>query len=498
MSNRGQQITQAVILAAGNGKRLQSSTPKPAHRLLGVPLLARTLLSLEKAGITDAYVVTGYEAAKVRETIERFTRLSLRVHWLHNENWREPNGLSVLAAKEAVSGPFILTMSDHLFDSSIVKTLIEQTSPADAISLAVDRAVDSIFDLDDATKVAVKGDRIDAIGKTLSTYQAIDTGVFLATPALFEALDATHAEGRSSLSDGVQLLAASGRAKVVDVTGKLWQDIDTPEGHAEGERKLLASVRKATDGPIARRINRPISVAISRWLVRTPVSPNMLSVANLGVGLLSAGVATLGGYWNFLISGLLFQLASVLDGVDGEVAKLTLQSTKQGEWIDTACDQLSYVAALVGLLIGVARSDLPPFFLQTGILGLISAVVGIASIMIYLARQRTSGSALSVKYGFQSGTGIISRVMRVMQYLTKRDVMAFVVMMLAIFGLLPWFVVAYGVGMTLMFLPATVMANFNLPGRRQPVLTPVATRAAVSQAASHKSAAPQAGQESAA
>ena len=112
-------VTTALILAAGQGSRLNHG-PKPLHTLLGVPLLARTLNTLQKAGIERAYVVIGYKAELVRRGIEQIDSIGIDVVWLLNEEWEQPNGLSVLAAREEIQEPFVLVMADHVFDPDIV------------------------------------------------------------------------------------------------------------------------------------------------------------------------------------------------------------------------------------------------------------------------------------------------------------------------------------------------------------------------------------------
>ncbi len=189
-------VTRALVLAAGQGTRLGNHTPKPLFRLLGVPLLARTLFTLEQAGITDAYVVLGYEAEAIRQAIERLDRLCIRVHWLYNERWEEPNGLSVLAAEHVLDEPFILTMCDHIFDPAVVSALQAKAEIVRGVELAVDRDLKGVLDLEDATKVRVVSNRIAEIGKTLSDFNAVDTGVFLASPALFDALRQADQEGK--------------------------------------------------------------------------------------------------------------------------------------------------------------------------------------------------------------------------------------------------------------------------------------------------------------
>ncbi|MDT8340324.1 MAG: NTP transferase domain-containing protein [Longimicrobiales bacterium] len=449
---------QAVILAAGRGSRLRGDTPKPLLEVLGVPLLARTLYTLRQAGITDFVVVLGYRADDVRRGIEPWIRPGMNVRWVVNPEWQEPNGVSVLASEPFVEGPFFLTMTDHVFRPEVAEALSREGA-GQGLNLAVDYRIDSVLDLDDATKVRVEQGRIGDIGKTLERYSAIDTGVFLATPALFDALRDARAEGDASLSGGVRKLAARGRARVTDVRGQMWQDVDTPEDMAVAEQKLLAGLRKASDGPVSRFINRPLSTRVSRWLVRTPVTPNQISVAAMIMSLAGAGFVAVGGYLNFLLGAGLFQLASVVDGMDGEVAKLKFQQSRQGEWVDTVCDNVSYIAFLAALIFAVARSALPPFYVQLGVVGLVAATASIGNLMSYVAREGRSGSFLSVRYGYQHKEDWLSAMLRVVQFAGKRDFFSFAGFTLALVGHLPLALPIFGASATLLLLPLTVKAN---------------------------------------
>lgn len=460
MSDTPETVSQALILAAGMGSRLKSRDPKPLTRVLGVSLLGRTLFSLRKAGVTDAYVVVGHEAEQVRAGIDKITRLGLTVHWLHNPQWKEPNGVSVLAGEAELDGPFFLTMTDHLFHADIVRSLARSGAHG-GINLAVDYDVDSVIDLDDATKVEVSEGRIVAIGKTLPEYNAIDTGIFLASPALFGAIHEARAEGNASLSAGVQKLATEGLARVTDIGDHMWHDVDTPRDLVEAERKLMNGVRKASDGPVSRYINRPISTALSRVVVNTPVTPNQISVSTLVISVISAGFAVQGGYVGFLIAGLLFQIASIVDGTDGEVAKLTFQSSQRGEWIDTVCDNVSYLAFLLGLIVGVYRSPFPDLYYQAGIVGFVAGAASILNLTMSVRRGQRSGSFLSVQYGYQDGADLGSRVMRVMHFMGKRDFFAFIALALAVVGQLPLALPLFGVGATLLLFPATLEVNLS-------------------------------------
>jgi choline kinase len=156
-------------------------------------------------------------------------------------DWDRPNGFSVLAGAEAIRGPFLLLMSDHLFDPEIPWRLLRDAPAAAGLTLAVDRNLESPWlDMEDATKVEVANDgRIVRIGKTLAEFNAIDTGIFLATPALAEAIRAeVDSGGGGSLSEGVQRLAGQGTAASVDSGGHPWIDVDDPTSFAAAEAML--------------------------------------------------------------------------------------------------------------------------------------------------------------------------------------------------------------------------------------------------------------------
>jgi len=459
VSARPSEVRRALVLAAGRGSRLDHETPKPLFPVLGIPLLARTLFTLEKAGITDAWVVVGYRGEEVRRGIESIERLGLRVHWIHNERWDEPNGVSVLAAEPELDGPFVLTMADHVFDAAAVERLRKGAGGLEGVDLVVDREIEAVNDLDDATKVRLEGDRIVEIGKSLDDFDVVDTGVFLASPELFEAL--REAGEAPSLSDGVRALAGKGRARAVDGSGITWQDVDTPDDVDAAERKLLAQWPKETDGPVSRRINRPLSTRITRRIAGTGITPNQVSVATLLVSLVGAGLAAVGGYFAWLGTGVLVQLASILDGVDGEVAILTHRASRRGEWVDTVCDNVSYVAFLVGLSVGVWRAEMHPVYLWGGVVGVVAATLSIANIKLYLLRTKDSGSARAVKYGYEGGDGVFSRLLQAAHYLGKRDVFSFLFLVLAVVGQLPLALPMVGAGAGLLLLPATTKANLS-------------------------------------
>lgn len=239
-------VREAVILAAGLGSRLNGhEIPKPLRTVGGRPLLHRTLAVLQQAGVEQVHVVVGYRAEEIIDATSRFEGLDVGVDFIHNMEWKLSNGVSVLSAAPYVKGPFLLTMSDHVLSPGMVQAMARISPPEGGVVLAVDPDLDSIFDMDDATKVRTEGRRIAAIGKELPTYDCVDTGLFTCTAGLFDALaDERAARGDCSLSDGMRRLGREGLALVQPIDrDDFWQDVDTPETAAYAEQVLAASRR---------------------------------------------------------------------------------------------------------------------------------------------------------------------------------------------------------------------------------------------------------------
>lgn len=233
----------AVILAAGRGERLQGvegGGSKPLTPLLGITLLERALLACQAAGVTDCYIVVGYQQERLTSYITaRSRRYGMRLHTVPNPHWELGNGTSAARVAPYLQTPFLLLMCDHVFDAAILTALIAAGQRTEASLLAVDLRIDQIFDLDDATKVQLDNGYITAIGKALQQYNAIDTGLFFCQPALFDALERANAADDASLSGGIRQLIAAQTMQAMPIGERFWVDIDTAACLAEAERELL-------------------------------------------------------------------------------------------------------------------------------------------------------------------------------------------------------------------------------------------------------------------
>jgi choline kinase len=245
-------VRDALVLAAGNGDRFHNGTrqSKLLQPILGRPLIVRTLDTARAAGITAVEVVLGYQSDSLRDAIAAHARPGLHVHFSYNPAWHLENGVSVLAARTRLSDRrFALLMGDHLFEPGVLARLLNATAAGQESLLAVDSRPTPEAIAAEATKVRRSGDRIVAIGKDLVEYDALDTGMFVCAPALFDAIETSRATGDTTLSGGIRQLARRGLMRAIDIGNADWYDIDTVADleHAE---TLLSEVAPEQAGAV--------------------------------------------------------------------------------------------------------------------------------------------------------------------------------------------------------------------------------------------------------
>ena len=238
----------ALILAAGNGTRIAARSgelPKPLVSMNGKPLLEHVMTGARQAGIDRFVIVIGNRGHVIKQWYESRPIDGVQVTWVTNPDYKKANGISVLCAREVIHENFLLLMADHLFEPETARSLLSQPLGLDEVALGVDKKIGGVFDLDDATKVRLDQDRVVEIGKSLRNYNALDTGMFHCSPALFGWLEAAATNGDCSLSDGLRLMAQNGSFKGFDIGDAQWQDVDTPEALDYAKQIIAPQIQRS-------------------------------------------------------------------------------------------------------------------------------------------------------------------------------------------------------------------------------------------------------------
>ncbi len=345
----------ALIIAAGNGTRMQPVTRgrhKSLMSLLGLKIIERVILGAKEAGILEFVIVTGYKGKTLQKFIGDGSRYGVTISFVQNDEWEKANGLSVLKAKHKFSENFVLLMSDHVFDYHTLKRLIRIKLKNDECALAIDRTLESVLDVADTTKVVAHCGRVNTIGKHLEKYNAYDTGMFLCSPIIFKVLSQTTRMGKYSLTNGMNILVGKSKLRTFDIRGNFWSDCDTYADIKFAEKKMLNKLSKPADGIVSKRFNRKISGFITRFLVKTPVTPNMISFLIPVMAIFSFFILSIGSQMSFILGGILIQFLSIIDGCDGEISRLKFQKSVFGAWLDPILDRYVDMFLIAGMAYG--------------------------------------------------------------------------------------------------------------------------------------------------
>jgi len=277
-------------------------------------------------------------------------KLSLNVEVVFAKNWEKGNGASFLAILDKMNHQqFYLLMADHLFNNEFYKSILKYKINNKSY-LVISRTLSSMNDFNDATKVKVVEDKISDIGKSIKDSNGFDTGFFILSSDEFNNVSKLSARKKLSLTEVIQELVQQKKLYFIEVSENGWFDIDTNQDLLKAKNYLLNnSNSKINDGSISKYINRPISKWITSKITDYPLTPNQISIVVFFVSMLSGLIISMEGYFFLLLGALLAQLSSILDGCDGEIARLKLLKSKFGGWFDQVLDRYSDLFIFTGL-----------------------------------------------------------------------------------------------------------------------------------------------------
>jgi phosphatidylglycerophosphate synthase len=230
------------------------------------------------------------------------------------------------------------------------------------------------------------------------------------------------------------------------------------------------SFAKDTDGFLARHFDRKISGAISRQLLKTPITPNQITIAVTGLGVFSGFCMAEPGYGPKVLGAFLFLVTSILDGCDGEIARAKKMTSKLGGWLDLWGDNVVHIAVFYGLGVGLYKDTGLEMYTILGSLAALGTLISafLASYQTYKKlKQASPPSPLPMGEGepsktvveaslFTSVVGDASKVqtpwqVRLVRWsdaLARRDFI-YGVVVLALINKLEWFLWACSIGVNI-------------------------------------------------
>jgi phosphatidylglycerophosphate synthase len=398
-----------------------------------VPLVLRAIVSARSAGADRVVVVVNpVNGPAIRRRLASTGRLPDSVEWLEVT---PENAISIAVQRAATNAErIVLIMADRSYQPSLYRSANEWDGDG-ALELVSGGTLVGLMALSQDLALDLVRDSDSKIGSIEELHEWIRT---------------RHA-------------AKFGPTVVYCKTAPpdSWQKVANEPDRIVAEKKLESWLVKPTDGIFA-RMNRRVSIPISCQLIKYPITPNMVSLFTLGVSFASGLYFGLGGYWNALIGAVLSVCASILDGCDGEVARLKLQASDFGCWLDTICDYLYYIFIFVGMTVGLVRSTGKTSYLTWGGMLLLGAIA--MFVLSSIGRKRLSGQrpeqylAVWQKQAESQKSNPLAYLGRHLEFIIRRCFLPYALLAFALLNL-TWIPICFGAaGATL----ASIISAYSL------------------------------------
>ena len=424
----------AVLIVADKPSADGAFVPALA-RVGTLPVLLRTILTVQSSKPKQLLVfVDSADMQNVRSTLERTGRLPASLEWC--ETTSRTNLPSMIGRLARSSDSIVLLLGSRTYQPALLQSAVDGKNASGALVFRTGTEFAGVY----------------ALTATAALEFASDCG----TPG--DTLQRLDAWTKSNASVSEKLVPSNS-----------WQEVLTPADQQMAERKLDGWLVKPTDGMWA-RMNRRVSIPISRRLIRFPITPNMVSLFTLLVSFASGYYFALGGYWNMLLGAVLSVWSSILDGCDGEVARIKLQSSDFGCWLETVCDYLYYLFVFGGMSLGLARTFGGKFYLEWG------AVLGFGAITSFLTvgflRQHFSAAhpekflTIWQKKAESRKTNPMLYVGRNLEFIIRRCFLPYALLAFSLLNLTKFAFVATAIGSNIVWLIA-LYSSITLSGKQR-------------------------------
>ncbi len=320
-----------------------------AHRAIAqVPQIKRIIINSQRAGIQHFHIITD-DVDFLKDILKCDPRITSEINW-------------VIPGESVSLSPGRVLVVESCFvtaNSDILREFIEDSIQCrdNEISALVRKNSGPVVGIDAESGYATS---FFGVGSEIS-------GVFSVTSS-----EISRMIGSQGLNAWLSERALTEQIRTFSVRSGFWHRLlNTEESEEEAERVIFSHVGKTATGWIAKNINGKMSLPLSKVLVKTSLTPNMVSVLINLIGVLCGPFYALG----YPVLGAIFmQLATILDRCDGEVARIKLMETKKGQWVDTISDQFTVLSFLIGVPLGS--------YIQTG--SVTAVALGSYNLLIFI------------------------------------------------------------------------------------------------------------------
>lgn len=420
----------------------------------GLHLIERSVLALQEAGIEYFHLVVNHAEDDELDKIKSLPRLQqANIEYIGVEDLEK-------GKNPGFGRSFLLTQHHHIFSLQTIQNFVDLAIKEPNLpALACDLDLNKLFKTEDAVKVSNLDGFVRESGIETTEDDLLSTGLFyfpekdgiqvaallkkrfsLSTAGLSQTVIGSIEErlnqtpvSISPPSDPLQK-GRSTSLRVIILGQPKWIHVIRPGLKREANRLLKYAIRRQEDGWVSRKINRPISTRLTFLLAKYDFHPNTITTLALLLTLVGAWFAGSGIYKQIVLGALIFQIASILDGCDGELARLTFRATRFGSWYEQVASSTRYIIFFGALGISAWISTDSKVYLFAVIILAAMAIYMLSQMIMFAWKHRDKEPQLIIPDSARGTepSSLFGSVYNIWRELNKQDMLAFVTFLLCI------------------------------------------------------------------
>ena len=367
-------VIDTAILLASSGVFTLGQSPKAGEngalaKVGGLTLFQRAVLTLQRAGISQIWVLVDEEESLLREMIQSDNRIQAAIRWLPVREFPPSDSQTWEVLAGEVKGSCLIIGCHAVFSPSLIQSL--RIVGVDGRVLVVVGQAEEHIHTGNPGVVFQKEPEPTSFGTTVVFHDQVQAssgqgkpnpavsfiaGDLVVLPSrLLGVSGVLQTNGSNPIRLALEQAAVEGIIQPIPAAPYQFRDIRGPQGPQLAERSLrqsLQTLKGGMDGVVDRYVNRKLSGIFTRLFLSLGLSPNMITMVSMVCGLISAGFFAFGSYQFGIIGALLFQLSVVIDCCDGEVARLTFSESPFGQELDIWADNVVHMAIFSGIASG--------------------------------------------------------------------------------------------------------------------------------------------------
>lgn len=403
----------AIVVAAGTGIEEEKLSVHGKTVFGSLPQIKRLIITAQRAGIKHFTIITERDDSSLKELLSGDKRIESDINW-H----------SLGSEITLDSRPSLIIQSNLITTPRALSNFMETECGQDEIAVLTDAS-------DDAW-IKSSGGNVSEVFS--SGGRAV--GAFIAAGKLLE----KSIMDSMSIRLFIQELIGRDKVKLSGFSDSYWMRLTSERDSAEkAENLIFAHVGKTATGWISRNINSKISLPTSRLLVKTPLTPNMISILINIIGMFCGVFYAIG---HPVIGALFMQAATILDRCDGEVARVKLMETHRGQWVDTISDQVTAFSFILGVPIGYYYISKNPIAIIMGAINISIFIFFVIWSFYFLKKYTNSGSLVAYfdvdKLVDGQKPSVIRKFIKLVRPMSRRNFYSLGFLVVAIIGGYPW------------------------------------------------------------